>query len=92
MPNSTELNLQRMDMMKQLLEASLSPSELLIQDDSHLHAGHAGSQSGMGHFSLQISSEVFKGLPPLKRHQLVYQALGDMMKTDIHALAIKASS
>ncbi len=92
MTNSTELNLQRMDMMKQLLEASLSPSKLLIQDDSHLHAGHAGSQSGMGHFTVQISSEVFEGLPPLKQHQLVYQALGDMMKTDIHALAIKAST
>ena len=91
MSNSTELNQQRMDKMNALLTASLSPTELLIQDDSHLHAGHAGSQSGMGHFTVTIKSEKFKGVLPLKRHQLVYQALGDMMKTDIHALAIKAS-
>ncbi len=91
MPGSTEVNQQRMSKMTQLLEASLSPFELLIQDDSHLHAGHAGSQSGLGHFMVKIKSEKFEGLLPLKRHQLVYQALGDMMKTDIHALAIKAS-
>ena len=91
MSDSTDLNQQRMDKMKALLSASLSPTELLIQDDSHLHAGHAGAQSGMGHFTLVIKSETFEGLLPLKRHQLVYQALGDMMKTDIHALAIKAS-
>lgn len=92
MSKSSELNQQRMDKMKALFNASLSPTELLIQDDSHLHAGHAGSQSGMGHFSVAIKSEKFKGILPLKRHQLVYQALGDMMKTDIHALAIKAST
>ena len=91
MSDSTELNQQRMDKMKALLSASLSPTELLIQDDSHLHAGHAGSQSGMGHFTVTIKSEKFGGLLPLKRHQLIYQTLGDMMKTDIHALAIKAS-
>lgn len=92
MPSSTEINQQRMDRMQALLDMALSPKELLIQDDSHLHAGHAGSQSGMGHFSVIIKSETFNGLLPLKRHQLVYQALGDMMKTDIHALAIKAST
>jgi BolA protein len=92
MPESTEINQQRMSKMRQLLEDSLSPSELLIQDDSHLHAGHAGSQSGLGHFTVKVKSEKFEGLLPLKRHQLVYQSLGDMMKTDIHALAIKAYS
>lgn len=91
MSESSEINQQRMDKMKALLDASLSPVELLIQDDSHLHAGHVGSQSGMGHFTVTIKSEKFDGLLPLKRHQLIYQALGDMMKTDIHALAIKAS-
>ena len=91
MTKSTELNQQRMDKMKQRLEDSLSPSELYIQDDSHLHAGHAGSQSGMGHFTVTIKSEQFQAILPLKRHKLVYQALGDMMKTDIHALVIKAS-
>lgn len=91
MPDSTELNQQRMAKIEALLDVSLSPIELLIQDDSHLHAGHAGSQSGMGHFTVTIKSEKFRGILPLKRHQLVFQALGDMMKTDIHALVIKAS-
>ncbi len=91
MSDPSAINEQRMSKMKALLDSSLSPTKLFIQDDSHLHAGHAGSQSGMGHFTVTIKSEKFEGILPLKRHQLVYQALGDMMKTDIHALTIKAT-
>ncbi len=68
----------------------LSPSILNIQDDSHKHAGHAGAQDGRGHFTLFIVSEQFGGLSLLKRHQLVYQALAELLKTDIHALSIQA--
>ena len=85
------INQQRIERMTQLLEASLTPTHLSIIDNSHLHAGHAGAKTGMGHFELEIISQTFAGLPPLKRHQLVYDALADMMKTDIHALSIKAS-
>ncbi|PCI73341.1 MAG: BolA family transcriptional regulator [Gammaproteobacteria bacterium] len=76
--------------MTECLKKALSPISLSITDDSHLHAGHAGAQSGMGHFSLDIVSESFEGLTAIKKHQLVYQALAEMMKTDIHALSIKA--
>jgi len=85
------INQQRIERMMLLLNASLSPSKLSIIDNSHLHVGHAGAKTGMGHFELEIVSQKFSGLPSLKRHQLIYKALGDMMQTDIHALSIKAS-
>jgi BolA family transcriptional regulator, general stress-responsive regulator len=71
---------------------SLSPTVLNIQDDSHKHAGHVGAQDGRGHFTLLIVSEQFSGIGMLKRHQLVYQALAELLKTDIHALSIQAKT
>ncbi len=91
MINDTELGDHRIELMTQRLKQSLSPTVIFITDDSHLHAGHAGAQSGKGHFSLEIVSEHFKGLTSIKRHQLVYKALADMIQTDIHALSIKAN-
>lgn len=74
------------------LRASLAPVELEIVDDSHLHAGHVGAADGRGHFSVRIVSERFAGLPVVRRHRLVYEAVGDMMATDIHALSISAQA
>ena len=82
-------NQQRINKMAELLTNELSPQLLEIVDDSHLHAGHAGAKSGKGHFTVLIKSEHFNGISRLKQQQLVYQALGDMMQTDIHALIIK---
>lgn len=79
----------RLQRMRERLSA-LSPSEVLITDESHHHVGHAGAQAGHGHYVLTIRSDAFAGKAPLQRHRLVYQALGDMMQTDIHALSIKA--
>lgn len=70
--------------------AALSPQTIEVRDDSALHAGHTGARSGGGHFQLTIVSDVFKGQPTLARHRMVYEALGDMMKNRIHALAIQA--
>jgi BolA protein len=75
--------------MRQRL-AALAPIELEIIDESHLHAGHAGARSGRGHYVLRIRAAAFSGKTPLQRHRLVYEALGDMLQTDIHALSIKA--
>ena len=72
------------------LRAALQPLELEIVDDSHLHAGHAGAADGRGHFSVHVVSERFAGVPVVRRHRLVYDAVGDMMVTDIHALSIRA--
>lgn len=70
--------------------SSLQPEHLDIEDDSAAHAGHAGARSGGGHYNLIIVSPRFEGLNRVKRHQLVYDALGDLMPSGIHALAIKA--
>lgn len=72
------------------LKQELKPVRLRVVDESHKHAGHAGARSGMGHYHLTIVSERFSNVQPLERHRMVYEALGDLMKTDIHALSIKA--
>ena len=80
----------RVDTIRTVLEASLHPLQLEILDDSAAHAGHAGARQGGGHFSVYIVAEAFEGKTLVQRHQLVYQALGDLMRTEIHALMIKA--
>ena len=82
-------NETRITQMTECLERELSPTSLQIEDESHLHAGHAGAKSGKGHFRLAIGSEKFQGLRPLQKHRLIYDALGDLMQTDIHALTIQ---
>lgn len=74
------------------LRQYLSPSLCELQDDSAAHRGHAGAASGAGHFSLTIVSEKFEGLNRISRHRLVYDAVGDLMHTEIHALLIRALS
>ncbi|MBY4595112.1 BolA family transcriptional regulator [bacterium BD-1] len=76
--------------IRAMLEAALAPIELQVVDDSHKHAGHAGARDGRGHFSVDIVSRAFAGLPPLARHRKVYAALGSLMQSDIHALSIHA--
>jgi BolA protein len=76
--------------LRACLEARFAPLELRIEDESHHHAGHAGAAGGLGHFRIRIVSAEFRGLTPLKRHRLVYEAVDTLLKTDIHALAIEA--
>lgn len=71
--------------------AALGPQHLEIGDDSALHAGHAGAREG-GHYRVTIVSERFAGLPTLARHRLVYDTLGELMRTEIHALSITAAT
>ena len=72
--------------------AALQPVTLDVADDSHKHAGHEGARDGRGHFTVRIVSPVFAGKAPLARHRAIYAALGEMMQTDIHALAIEAKA
>ena len=74
------------------LQAAFTPAELLVKDQSHLHAGHAGAQEGKGHFEVTIVSNKFDGLNRIARHRLIYEALGSFMQSDIHALRINAYS
>lgn len=83
---------QRVARIRALLEAALSPEHLEVIDESHLHVGHPGARDGRGHFRIRIGCSQFSGKPRLARHRMVYDALGDMMETDIHALAIEEES
>lgn len=78
------------ELIRQKLNAALSPELLEVLDNSTAHAGHAGAQSGGGHYHVTLVSDAFDGKSLVQRHQLIYQALGDMMKQDIHALGINA--
>lgn len=73
--------------------ARLAPVSLDLRDESAQHAGHAGARpSGGSHWQLTIVSEAFRGKTPVARHRMVYEALGDLMERDIHALRIEASA
>ncbi|QOW23341.1 BolA family transcriptional regulator [Lysobacter avium] len=81
---------QRVPAIRAAIEAALAPVSLSVEDDSARHAGHAGARDGRGHFNVEVVSDAFRGLAPLARHRRVYEAVGAMMETDIHALSIVA--
>jgi len=81
---------ERHELIRSRLLATFSPSECQVEDESALHAGHAGAASGGGHYRVRLISAVFEGKNRLIRHRLVYDCLADMMHKDIHALAIIA--
>jgi BolA protein len=81
----------REQLLRRRLESRFAPQLLLIEDESHLHAGHAGAAGGHSHFRVTIVAEAFRGVSPVARHRLVYAAVGDLLESDIHALAIEAS-
>ncbi len=72
--------------------AALTPQHVEIIDESAQHAGHAGAKSGGGHYQLTIISPAFSGLNIVARHRAIYQALGGLMSTRVHALSINAYS
>ncbi len=78
------------DLIREKLTQTLQPQHLEIIDDSQAHAGHAGAQSGGGHYHVTLVSDAFEGKSLVQRHQLIYQALGDLMQHEIHALGINA--
>ena len=79
--------------MREALMVALEPTRLDLVNESHLHAGHAGSPgTGESHFRLLIVSARFKDLTRLERHRLVNDALGDLLRHRIHALAIRAQA
>jgi len=82
----------RVTTIERILVAAFAPQDLLVKDQSHLHAGHAGAKEGKGHFDVTIVSSKFDGVNRTGRHRLVYDALGAFMESDIHALRINAFS
>jgi len=79
-------------LIQEKLTTALTPTYLDIVDDSHKHAGHAGAQSGGGHFVVTIVSPEFTGKSLIERHRMVYAAVGELMQTAIHGLSIKAQT
>jgi BolA family transcriptional regulator, general stress-responsive regulator len=88
--NAAAASATREQRLRQLLISRFAPRELDIEDESHRHAGHAGAADGRGHFRVRIVAEAFRGIAPVARHRLVYAAVEEMLKHDIHALAIEA--
>jgi len=82
--------MNRMDKIRSLL-AVLQPTQIEIADESHLHAGHSAAGSG-GNYRLRIMSAQFIGKSTVERHRMIYSALGDLMRHEIHALNITAST
>lgn len=80
----------RISMIRERLTRALEPTRLDIIDQSAAHAGHEGARSGGGHYVITIVAAAFAGLPLLKRHRLIYAAMGEAMKDEIHALSIRA--
>jgi len=80
----------RATMLRERLTRALQPVELDIIDESAKHAGHAGAASGGGHFIVNIVSPAFENKTLIQRHRLVYDAVGDIMHSEIHALSIQA--
>ena len=76
--------------IREALAEGLDTDDIAIRDDSHLHRGHEGAKTGLGHFHVTIRSPRFTGTSPIERHRLVYEALGSLMQTDIHAVQIRA--
>ena len=82
----------RVSRIRAILTDAFSPDDVLVKDQSHLHAGHAGARDGRGHFEVVIVAKQFSGLSRIECHRLIYDALGSLMETDIHALSIRASA
>lgn len=82
--------MNRIDLIREILNTALSPESLEVIDRSHEHAGHEGAKAGGGHFDVIIIAEAFNDMSTVQRHRAIYDALGDAMKTEIHALSIRA--
>lgn len=80
----------RLERIRDALLRTFPDAQVTLEDESHLHAGHAGASTGRGHFRVQVVSSAFEGLSPIARHRAVYAAMGELMQTDIHALSIDA--
>ena len=83
---------ERVRTIEKLLIDAFAPTEILVKDQSHLHAGHAGAKEGKGHFDVKIVSEEFARQSRINKHRMVYDALGSFMQSDVHALRINAIS
>lgn len=80
------------DWIVQIVTTRFAPTELKVVDESHLHAGHAGSrEGGETHFRIDVVSDAFGGKSRVERHRMVNEAVGEAFgRHGLHALAIRA--
>jgi BolA protein len=92
--NATSANAPTAQLLEQRLRQTLQPVSLEVIDESAQHHGHAGANgTGSGtHFRVRITSHLFTGITPVKRHRLVYDSLQDFIDQGLHALAIEAKA
>ena len=84
------MSTDRQERIVKCLETHFAPEKLQVKDQTHLHAGHAGAATGLGHFDVTIVAAAFADKSRLQRHRMVYDALAKLLESDIHALRIKA--
>ncbi|MDF1653728.1 MAG: BolA family transcriptional regulator [Coxiellaceae bacterium] len=78
---------QRLAEVKERL-ATLSPSQLIVTDESYKHKGHPGAATGMSHFHVEISADALNGKNRVSQHRMIYSALDDLINTELHAVRI----
>ena len=83
---------ERKKEITRLLAQAFDPETLGVEDESYLHEGHEGAKDGRGHFRVLIIAGIFEGKTMIERHRMIYLVLDDMLRLDIHALAIDAWS
>lgn len=77
--------------IREKLMKAFSPTDLTVVNESHLHAGHAGSPgTGESHFAVLVASAAFAGKSRVERHRMVNAALAEELSGRIHALSIRA--
>ena len=86
------INQDRMKWFQEDLSKAFAIQNLVIEDESHLHAGHAGAASGGGHFRVSIIAPEFQGMSLVARHRAIYGALNRHIPKEIHALTIVAQT
>lgn len=84
---------QTKEQIAKILQEAFKPSFLEVINDSASHAGHASArESGGGHFKIIMTSELFTGISPVKRHRMVYENLNNLMDSHIHAISMTLSA
>jgi BolA protein len=81
------------DRIRQKIGQSLAPMRVVVLDESHRHAGHAGARAeGETHFRVEICSAAFAGLSRIERQRLVHEVLAEELRDPVHALSLATTT